>query len=271
MPSVPLPTDLKRVSTTRCYRSLVFAGDHPGYPPSAGAFSTFPSPDNCRLPGRWGARTRSPTRTLVGEPDSARPRPCCSTYLERCRWHFGGSRCPGIGVPDIAGAYPRGLSCRASDRNSRQLAGVRVSGIAWTLPTYVGGMFVVIVLGVWKTVQSGGNPTPMEPRPLLPDVLAPVSIWLIIRALASGCTAMTGIEAVSNGVSIFAEPAVKNACRTLALICGILALLLAGIGFLAHTYGIGARNQAEAGYQSVVSQICAAVTGRIRVEAAYRP
>jgi amino acid transporter len=144
------------------------------------------------------------------------------------------------------------------------LRGVRDSGLAWTLPTYayVASMFAVIGTGIWKTIESGGHPVPIEAPPALPAAVAPVSAWLIVRAFASGCTAMTGVEAVSNGVPIFAQPAVKNARRTLAFICGILGLLLAGIGFLAHAYEISARNQAQPGYQSVVSQICAAVSGR---------
>jgi amino acid transporter len=144
------------------------------------------------------------------------------------------------------------------------LRGVRDSGLAWTLPTYayVGSMLVVLAIGVVKTVQTGGNPVPVEAPPALVAASASASIWLILRAFASGCTAMTGVEAVSNGVPIFAEPQVKRARHTLAIICGILGLLLAGIGFLAHAYKIGARYQWEPDYQSVVSQLVAAISGR---------
>ena len=60
-----------------------------------------------------------------------------------------------------------------------------------------------------------------------------------MRAFASGCTAMTGVEAVSNGVTAFREPAVSHAQRTLTVIIGLLAVMLAGIAFLCRAYGIG--------------------------------
>lgn len=73
---------------------------------------------------------------------------------------------------------------------------------------------------------------------------------------------MTGVEAVSNGVSAFREPVVQTARRTLAAICLILGLLLAGIAYLSHAYEIGAMDQTQFGYQSVLSQLAGAVAGR---------
>jgi hypothetical protein len=73
---------------------------------------------------------------------------------------------------------------------------------------------------------------------------------------------LTGIEAVSNAVPIFRPPTVRNARRTLTAIVVILASLVAGVAFLAHSYGIHATTPGEAGYQSVLSQIVTAVTGR---------
>jgi hypothetical protein len=141
---------------------------------------------------------------------------------------------------------------------------VRDSGVAWTLPTYgyVLGMFAVLGIGLWKVIHTGGHPAPVRPLHSLPPMVVSTSAWLWLRAFASGCTAMTGVEAVSNAVPIFAEPRVKHARRTLFLICATLGLLLAGIGFLAHAYQIGARDQAAPDYESVVSQLVAAVVGR---------
>ena len=142
------------------------------------------------------------------------------------------------------------------------LRGVRDSGLAWTIPTYafVLSMLCVIVLGVWKSLQG------VLPARNLPAhaeaAIAPVSAWLLIRAFSSGCTAMTGVEAVSNAVPIFADPAVKNARRTLILICGMLAILLGGIGYLAKSCQITAMSQASPGYESVISQIASAAAGR---------
>ena len=67
-----------------------------------------------------------------------------------------------------------------------------------------------------------------------------VGIWLLLRAFASGCTAMTGVEAVSNGVMAFKEPSDKWARLTLTIVIGILVVMLAGIAILAKAYGIAA-------------------------------
>jgi hypothetical protein len=85
-----------------------------------------------------------------------------------------------------------------------------------------------------------------------------------MRSFASGCTAMTGVEAVSNGMSAFREPAVPYARRTLTAIIGLLAIMLAGIAFLCRAYGIGATEPpgGEQPYQSILSQLTAAVVGR---------
>jgi hypothetical protein len=83
-----------------------------------------------------------------------------------------------------------------------------------------------------------------------------------MRAFASGCTAMTGVEAVSNGVSAFREPRVRHAHGTLAAIVVILGLLLLGIAFVAQSYGVSAMDQTRDDYQSVLSQLTSAVFGR---------
>lgn len=144
------------------------------------------------------------------------------------------------------------------------LRGVRDSGLAWTLPTYlfVASLTTVLAIGIWKVVASGGHPHPVQTPPAVAAAAAPVTLWLVLRAFASGCTAMTGVEAVSNAVPIFSEPRVKNARRTLLVICVILGVFLAGIGYLAHAYQVGARSQGAPGYESVVSQLVGAVVGR---------
>jgi len=89
-----------------------------------------------------------------------------------------------------------------------------------------------------------------------------VSYWLLLKAFANGCTALTGVEAVSNGVKAFREPAVKNAQRTLTVIIVLLAVLLAGISYLVKVYGIAATDPGQPGYQSVLSMLIAAVFGK---------
>jgi amino acid transporter len=144
------------------------------------------------------------------------------------------------------------------------LRGVRDSGVAWSIPTYsfVGTLLLILILGIVKTAHAGGHPMPVIPPPTMAHSMGAVSIWLVLCAFASGCTAMTGVEAVSNAVPIFAEPRVKNARITLTIIIAILAVLLAGISYLSHAYRIGAMPEDQPNYQSVLSQLTSAVAGR---------
>lgn len=144
------------------------------------------------------------------------------------------------------------------------LRGTREAGLAFTLPTYlfVVTLLSVIVLGTWHTLASGGHPVAVVRPPALPPAVETATWWLALRAFASGCTALTGIEAVSNGVTAFREPRIRNARRTLALIVGILIALLAGFAFLCRAYGVGATSPEAPGFQSVLSQLTAAVVGR---------
>lgn len=144
------------------------------------------------------------------------------------------------------------------------LRGMRESGLVWSIPAYlfIFSLLTVIGIGIFRDLHAGGHPRAIVAPPPLHPAMAPVTAWLLLRTFASGCTAMTGVEAVSNGVPIFAEPRVQNAKRTLTIICAILALMLAGIGFLALPYHLAALSQQDAGYQSTLSQLVAAVLGR---------
>ncbi|HXM71171.1 MAG TPA: amino acid permease, partial [Thermoanaerobaculia bacterium] len=144
------------------------------------------------------------------------------------------------------------------------LRGVREAGSTFMAPTYlfVGTLGVVIARGLYRVIATGGHPPAVVMPPPAHAVTTTVGLWLLLRAFASGCTAMTGVEAVSNGVSAFHEPAVKQARTTLTVIVGILVILLAGIAYLARVYHIGATDPGTAGYQSVLSLLVAAVVGR---------
>jgi amino acid transporter len=144
------------------------------------------------------------------------------------------------------------------------LRGARSAGVAFMAPTY---LFIVCLLaaigwGVAKVILSGGHPHPVVAPPQLGHVTAVFSIWLLLKAFSSGCTAMTGVEAVSNGVGAFKEPHEKSAQLTLTVIIALLAVLLLGIAFLAPAYHIAATDPFAPGYQSVLSQLIAAVSGR---------
>jgi amino acid transporter len=147
------------------------------------------------------------------------------------------------------------------------LRGVRAAGLVFMTPTYifVAALGAVITLGLVNLVMASGAPTPAAPLPKPPSSAvsgsAAVGWWLFLRAFASGCTAMTGVEAVSNGVPLFREPSVVMARRTLTSIVIILIYLLAGLAVLATAYGIQATTPGEARYESIVSQVITAVAG----------
>jgi amino acid transporter len=144
------------------------------------------------------------------------------------------------------------------------LRGIREAGKVFVFPTY---LFVVclgiaIVLGVVRALIHRGHPIPVVAPHLLAAATTAASPWLLLQAFASGCTAMTGVEAVSNGVRAFRDPRAENARLTLSIIIAILILLLAGIAYLSNLYQIGATPPGQPGYESVLSQIIAAVAGK---------
>jgi amino acid transporter len=145
------------------------------------------------------------------------------------------------------------------------LRGLREAGTTFAVPTYlfVGTLLITIIAGVLRVLLSGGHPTPAVPLPPPPPMTEAVSYWLVLKVFASGCTALTGVEAVSNGVKAFREPTVKNAQRTLTVIIFLLAVLLAGISYLVKTYGIAATDPGQPGYQSVLAMLTAAVFGKV--------
>lgn len=144
------------------------------------------------------------------------------------------------------------------------LRGVRESGLTFGLPTFVFVACVgaAVMIGVFRVWQSGGHPQPVVGPPALPAATQAMSVWLLLRAFANGCTAMTGVEAVSNGIPLFRKPTVRNAHRTLTVIVVILGLLLLGVAYLSRAYQIGAMDQQQPGYQTILSQVVAAVAGR---------
>jgi amino acid transporter len=144
------------------------------------------------------------------------------------------------------------------------LRGVRESGLAFVIPTYlfIISLLAVLAIGTVKALLADGRPVPVETPPALPPATAAAGLWILMRSFASGCTAMTGVEAVSNGVSAFREPAVVHARRTLTAIILLLAVMLAGIAYLCRAYDIGATEPGEPGYDSILSQLTAAVVGR---------
>jgi amino acid transporter len=145
------------------------------------------------------------------------------------------------------------------------LRGVKEAGTAFVAPTYlfVGTLVVVIMLGFYKVVASGGHPVAVVAPPRQASAaLQAVGLWILVKAFASRCTALTGVEAVSNGVQAFRKPVVPAARATLTTIIAILILLLGGIAVLIRYYGIMATDPGAPGYQSVLSMVTGAVAGK---------
>ena len=146
------------------------------------------------------------------------------------------------------------------------MRGVKESGFAFMLPTFlfVGTLLVTVAVGVIHALAAGGHPVALAAPPPAPSKTMPyLTLWLLMKAFAGGCAAMTGVEAVSNGVTAFREPKSSNANRALSVIIGTLLVLLLGLSYVAKVYGVSAMADPTAhGYQSVLSIEVAAVFGR---------
>jgi amino acid transporter len=115
------------------------------------------------------------------------------------------------------------------------LRGVKESGAIFAVPTYffLGMMF--LTLGIGFVRYFGGNLGIIQGvEPIHYEHMETLTLFLILRAFSSGCTALTGIEAISNGITAFKQPRSKNAAITLVWMSSILIVLFLGITFLAH-------------------------------------
>jgi len=134
------------------------------------------------------------------------------------------------------------------------LRGVREAGALFVLPTYVFVGSLAVLLG-WGLLRfATGNLHPLHAVPT--HATESVSLFLVLRAFAGGCTAMTGVEAIANGVPVFKEPAPRNAAGTLvtlAVMLGALFLGVAGLGYAIHAV--------PSDQASVIAQIGQAAAG----------
>ena len=142
------------------------------------------------------------------------------------------------------------------------LRGVRESGSVFALPTYafIGGVFLVIMIGLVRSFGLFGA-APLAPQVISGEMLTEDltqlgMIWILLRAFAAGCTALTGIEAISDGVQAFKPPESKNAAKTMVAM-GIIAMtLFVGISFLSTRL-----NLIPAHHDSLLSQLTRTITG----------
>ena len=154
------------------------------------------------------------------------------------------------GVAAITSAYPAVLPhtvavCMASVAVLAlvNLRGVRESGIAFSVPTYVfiGMMLLLIGSGIVKMMSGGaltGTSIPAAPTGSLPGPTSFALVFLVLRAFAEGCVAMTGTEAISNGVGAFKRPSAHNAAVTLTWMAAILAVFFLGTSELARHFAV---------------------------------
>ncbi|GAC1522613.1 MAG: hypothetical protein NVS2B6_07860 [Thermoleophilaceae bacterium] len=113
------------------------------------------------------------------------------------------------------------------------LRGVRESGLAFALPTYlfIGSMLAMIVIGLAR-LALGDAPRAQVPHPVAVGT-GTLSLFVLLRAFASGSSALTGVEAISNGVSAFRRPQAQNAVRTLGILAVLAISMFLGVSYLA--------------------------------------
>jgi hypothetical protein len=134
------------------------------------------------------------------------------------------------------------------------LRGVKESGAVFAIPTYffIVMMFATVGIGFYRHL-SGSLGTVPDPPEFLAGA-APVTLFLLLHAFSSGTTALTGIEAISNGITAFKEPRSRNAGITLLWMAGILSTLFLGITYLAHYIGA-----VPSEHETVISQLARTV------------
>jgi amino acid transporter len=138
------------------------------------------------------------------------------------------------------------------------LRGVKESGRIFAAPTYffIGSMLLVIGVGAWRYFTGALVQVPVPAAAAATTATGVLTTFAILRAFSNGCTAMTGVEAVSNGVPAFRPPESRNAASTLVTMAVLAITMFMGITLLAHAYGI-VPNDAE----TVISQIARATFG----------
>ncbi len=168
------------------------------------------------------------------------------------------------GVAQIVSAFPGLVPFRVAIAVSVigfmtlvNLRGVRESGTIFAIPTYffLGMMFLTLGIGFYRWA-AGTLPTVSGVEEMAAQSLAPLGLFLILRAFSSGSTALTGIEAISNGITAFREPRSRNAARTLVFMSTVLITLFLGITLLARHIRAVPSHQ-----ETIISQLARTIFG----------
>jgi len=134
------------------------------------------------------------------------------------------------------------------------LRGIRESGNIFSAPTYffIFSVFALIVVGTWRTIA--GQVVPVDAIQPMHSAGQPLTLLLLLRAFSNGCTAMTGVEAVSNGVPAFKPPEARNAAATMVIMAMLAITMFLGITLLAQTYRV-----VPSEHETVISQLARGV------------
>jgi amino acid transporter len=143
------------------------------------------------------------------------------------------------------------------------LRGIRESANVFALPTYlfIVGVAIMLALGFVRNALEGFKVHPVPPSQAQLAGTGALGVFVVLKAFSNGCSAMTGVEAISDGVPAFKQPEWVNARKTLTYMVTILAVMLGGITLLAHQYGAYTMEASASNYQTVLSQIAASVFG----------
>lgn len=173
------------------------------------------------------------------------------------------------GVAAITSAFPETAHLRVQIAlvivvfiTLMNLRGTKESGTFFSIPTYafVFGVLAMIVIGVVRVATGSITPPSFEEVEFAGEATSAIgglSLFLILRAFAAGCTALTGVEAISNGIPAFQPPESKNAGQTLIIMVVLLCTMFIGITFLANHFPVAELG----GEKTVISQISGAVFG----------
>jgi len=149
------------------------------------------------------------------------------------------------------------------------LRGVKESGGLFAIPTYgfVLSVLLILAYGALKLAFTGG-PTPVQVQQAAQQgshVAGLAMVWVFMRAYSAGCTALTGVEAISNGTTAFRDPAGPNAARTLLWMVGLLAVMFLGITLLAHRFGVTYQHSADPSVvaETLMSKLNKAILGDV--------
>ena len=165
------------------------------------------------------------------------------------------------GVAALTSAFPQWIYLRVelalgflAILTLGNLRGIRESGNIFAAPTYffIVSVLALIAVGTWRAITGGVMPVaPIDP---VQSIGQPLTLLLLLRAFSNGCTAMTGVEAVSNGVPAFRPPEARNAAATMVIMAVLAITMFLGITLLSHAYQI---HPSE--HETVISQLARGV------------